>query len=130
MSGALAEAQLTHKDVDCVFAAANGSPKGDISEAEAIRAVFGKESLPPITAPKSMLGETYSAGGAFAAAAALCALDRQAIPPTINYGTPDPLCSASSLVTTTRERLMRHVLVNAAGPGGNNSSLVISKFFS
>ncbi|MBU2102897.1 MAG: beta-ketoacyl-[acyl-carrier-protein] synthase family protein [Candidatus Omnitrophota bacterium] len=130
MRQALVHGKLVPGDIDCVFAAANGSPKGDRFEAEAIRNVFSKESSrPTITAVKSMLGETYSAGGSFAAAAALCALERQMVPPTLHHVTPDPSCTVSSLATAPHAHSLRHVLVNAAGPGGNNSSLVFSKDF-
>jgi 3-oxoacyl-[acyl-carrier-protein] synthase II len=75
-----------------------------------------------------MLGECFSASGSMQVAAALAAIERQSIPPTINYQQPDPACDLNYVINQARDCRINHVLVNAFGPGGYNSSLIVSKF--
>lgn len=56
--------------IDAVFVSRNGSPRGDATEQEALRAFPGVEVVPT----KQVFGE-YAAGGALQIAAALVALD-------------------------------------------------------
>jgi 3-oxoacyl-[acyl-carrier-protein] synthase II len=61
---------------------------------------------------------------------AVCALvlSRGAIPPTINYTTPDPACDLDYVPNTAREVRVQHVLSNSFGFGGTNACLVLSRF--
>jgi 3-oxoacyl-[acyl-carrier-protein] synthase II len=62
---ALSEAGFAAAEIDCLSASANGSPKGDRREAQGVAAVFdGLLKRLPVTAIKSMLGETLGASGA------------------------------------------------------------------
>ncbi len=65
------------------------TPDDDAIEAQALAAVLGDV---PVTAPKSMLGNSAAAAGAVELVAAVLAIDQQCVPPTANYDTPDPRC--------------------------------------
>jgi 3-oxoacyl-[acyl-carrier-protein] synthase II len=59
---------------------------------------------------------------------AVMALRKGAIPPTINYHTPDPECDLDYVPNRAREVRFRHALSNSFGFGGQNISLVVSEF--
>lgn len=128
MRSALREAEMTPGGIDLIAASANSSSAGDRMEARAIAHVFGdRAACPPVTALKSMLGESYSAAGAFQAAAAALAIQRGGVPPTINCTTPDPDCPVGAIVTSPQERDVDAVLVNAFGWTGTNAAMVLAK---
>ncbi|MFH0763139.1 MAG: beta-ketoacyl-[acyl-carrier-protein] synthase family protein [Candidatus Omnitrophota bacterium] len=116
---ALDQAQINAQDIDYICSGANSSLDVDAMEAVAIKDVFGAgvQEL-KISSIKPMIGECFSAGGALQAAAAVGALERQAVPPTINYREKGPACDCQ----------ISSALLNAFGPSGCNSSMVISKF--
>ena len=69
---ALHDAQLDVDAIGCLSASANGSVLGDRHEAQAVAAIFGgRASALPVTAIKSMLGETLGASGAMQTVALL-----------------------------------------------------------
>ena len=71
-----------------------------------------------------MLG---AAGGVEAGTSALV-LPRGAIPPTINYDTPDPDCDLDYVPNQARERRVDLALSNSFGFGGTNATLVLARF--
>ena len=128
MAHAIKRSGLNPQDIDCILASANSSVEGDRIEAEAIKDVFAKDAQNVyISAVKSMIGEQYSNFGATAAAAALCAIERQVILPTVNYQEKDPSCGVRVVVRPEQAKV-RNVLINAFGKAGSSSSMVISEF--
>ncbi len=110
-------------DVGGIVSSASGSRGGDFMELEALRKVFGDRlGEIPISCPKAACGETLGAGGAIGVAAALAAVERRQIPPTIGDGEapqdlllrdePQPLGS-------------NHVLVTAFSCEGDNAAMVL-----
>jgi 3-oxoacyl-(acyl-carrier-protein) synthase len=75
-----------------------------------------------------MLGECFSASGAMQVAAALAALDKQAIPPTLNYQEKDPACDLNYVAGSACDAKVEKVLINNLDKSGRSSSLIISKF--
>ncbi|MDD2752616.1 MAG: beta-ketoacyl-[acyl-carrier-protein] synthase family protein [Candidatus Omnitrophica bacterium] len=129
ISAALHQAQISAEEIDYVCAAANSSPEADFIETKAMKDIFGSNAKKvPISAPKSMLGECFSASGSLGVAVAVGAIEKQMLPPTINYQEKDPACDLDYVVNMQRSAKIDHVLVNAFGPSGCNSSMVISKF--
>jgi 3-oxoacyl-[acyl-carrier-protein] synthase II len=66
-----------------------GTTANDAVEAAAIRDTLGDV---PVTAPKSFIGNLGASSGAVELALSLLALERNFVPPTLNYETPDPAC--------------------------------------
>jgi 3-oxoacyl-[acyl-carrier-protein] synthase II len=126
MANALGQAELAPAEVDWIAASASGSRVGDSMEAKATSRLFGTDRHPPVTALKSMLGDSYSAAGALQSAAAVLALHRGGIPPTMNCSEPDDECLRGSLVTSARDAKLKTVLVNSFGCNGNNASIVLA----
>lgn len=123
MSQALERARLQPAEIDYVNAHGTGTPNNDASESAALRRVFG-EAIPPVSSTKAFTGHTTSASGAIEAVFCLLALQFGFIPPQLNWSTPDPQCVIPS--RTGGIGPIRHVLSNAFGFGGNDTSLLLS----
>jgi 3-oxoacyl-[acyl-carrier-protein] synthase II len=54
-------------------------------------------------------------------------LDRQVLPPTINYQVPDPALQLDVVPNVARSAKVRHALSNSFGFGGQNVSLVLAR---
>ncbi len=123
MQEALARAGLQPADIGYVNAHGTGTPNNDASESAALCRVFG-EHLPPVSSTKAATGHTTSASGSIEAVFCILALQDGFIPPQVHFLTPDPVCIQP--VTKLREERLRHVLCNAFGFGGNDTSLLFS----
>ena len=128
MTAALEDASLKPQDIDCIFANANSTTDADEIEARAIKKVFGDHAAHvPVTSVKSMVGETFSNSGSVSLAAALGTLNKGLIPPTINYLQKDDECDLDCVVMNAKEKNVSRVMVNAFGPNGMNTSLIIGR---
>ncbi|MDP2941745.1 MAG: beta-ketoacyl-[acyl-carrier-protein] synthase family protein, partial [Candidatus Omnitrophota bacterium] len=117
----LEKASLLPQDIDYLSCGANSTVAGDRLEAGAIEEVFREGPAPGLSCLKSMLGESFSAAGALQAAAAVCAIEKQLIPPTLNYREKDPLCDLGLVTEEARSCRVENALINAFGPGGGNT---------
>ncbi|MBY0396891.1 MAG: beta-ketoacyl-[acyl-carrier-protein] synthase family protein, partial [Thermoleophilia bacterium] len=125
MKMALDDAGLDPADLDYINAHATSTPVGDVFEARAIRQVLGEAAdRVPVSATKSMTGHLLSAASAVEALACLIAIDRGAIPPTINLDDPDPDCDLAHVAGRPIERPVRTALSNSFGFGGSNICVV------
>ncbi|MDG4831693.1 beta-ketoacyl-[acyl-carrier-protein] synthase family protein [Solwaraspora sp. WMMD1047] len=112
-------------DIDLVSAHGTGTKANDLTEAAAIREVFG-ESAPPTVSIKSMIGHTMGAASALAAIGCALAIDRKFIPPTINHRRTDPLIGLDCVPNRARPADLQIVQNNAFAFGGNNAILVLA----
>lgn len=126
---AMRDASLEKDEIDYIASSANSSRGLDALETRAIKAVFGERAYRiPVSAVKSMIGESYSASGAFAIAAAIGAFQRNAIFPTVNYRDQDPACDLDYVPNASRSASVRTALVIATDPYGNNSAVILGKY--
>ena len=125
MTAALEKADLKPEDIQYINAHGTGTPNNDASEGKAIIRLFG-EHYPPVSSTKSFTGHTTSASGSIEAGFCLLVLEHQFIPKNINWKTPieDGIQPVTEQVAHPH---IQHVLSNAFGFGGNDSSLVFSK---
>lgn len=87
---ALADADLTPKDIAHVNAHATSTPAGDVAEAKAIRKVLGADAdHAPVTAVKGATGHLLGGAGSLAAIASILALRDRTVPPVANTVTLD-----------------------------------------
>jgi 3-oxoacyl-[acyl-carrier-protein] synthase II len=125
---ALADAELAPTDVDYLNPHATSTPAGDVSEARAIRAVFGAHADQlPVSATKSMTGHLLGAAGAVEALLCIRALETGVLPPTINLDSPDPDCLLDHVANKARQHRIRVALSNSFGFGGTNATLVLGR---
>ena len=125
MTKALRMSELEASAIDYVNAHGTGTPNNDASESAALRRVFGS-SLPPVSSTKAFTGHTTSASGSIEAVFCLLALQEGFLPPQLNWGTPDPACVKPCCGQA--DAAPRHILSNAFGFGGNDSSLIFSAY--
>jgi 3-oxoacyl-[acyl-carrier-protein] synthase II len=123
---ALGDAEVAPADVDYINAHGTGTPVGDVSEALALHTAFGPEvARVPVSSTKSMTGHLLAGAAAVEALACLVAIDRQALPPTINLDDPDPKCALCHVANEARPGRVRTTLSNSFGFGGSNPALVL-----
>jgi 3-oxoacyl-[acyl-carrier-protein] synthase II len=120
------QAGVSPEDVDYVSAHGTGTRANDVTEAAAIREVFG-DRLPPTSSIKSMIGHTMGAASALSAVACSLALYYGFIPPTINCHEPDPECGLDCVPNAARQQQLQVVQNNAFAFGGNNSVVIFSQ---
>jgi 3-oxoacyl-[acyl-carrier-protein] synthase II len=128
MRQALFHANIGPQQVDYINAHAAGTVSGDIVETLAIKQVFDEyASCVPISSIKSMIGHLSGAAGSVEAAAALLALERHIVPPTINQDVPDPQCDLDYVPNAARSAAVQTALCNSFGFGGINAVLVFRR---
>lgn len=124
---ALEQGGIAPADVSYLHADGRGTAAGDRAEAAAVRLLFGEGGASvPVTAPKSMYGNTLAGAGPIDVALAALALRDGVIPPTINIDRQDPEC-AIELVTTARETAVNAVVLGSRGTGGVNAGLALKQ---
>jgi 3-oxoacyl-[acyl-carrier-protein] synthase II len=126
MRQALADAGVEPAQVDYVNAHATSTPRGDAAEAKVLETVFGDHVRSvPVSSTKSMTGHLLTGAAAAEALACLVAMDRQALPPTINLDDPDPECDLCHVANAAWERPVKVAVSNSFGFGGSNTCLVL-----
>ena len=126
---AIQEANIGINEI--AFISAHGTSTGinDMVEAKAICNTFlgNSDSIPFVTAIKSMIGHTLGASGALAIAASFMSLSEKVIPPTINTKELDESCVNMNLVTKMCDfdESKKYALTNAFGFGGHNACIAI-----
>jgi 3-oxoacyl-[acyl-carrier-protein] synthase II len=129
METALRDAGLNLKDIGYINAHGTSTPLNDKVETLAIKQVFGQSAYSiPVSSSKSMLGHLIAAAGAVELITCIQAIRNGVLPPTINYEVPDPDCDLDYIPNVAREKRVDHVLSNNFGFGGQNASLIVSRF--
>lgn len=123
MQEALSMAQLTPEDIDYVNAHGTGTPNNDLSESTALKRIFG-EQMPAISSTKAFTGHTTSASGSIETVICLLAMQHHFIPANLRWANQIEGGITPSQGQTNCE--LKHVICNAFGFGGNDSSLVLS----
>jgi minimal PKS ketosynthase (KS/KS alpha) len=124
---ALRHARLDAERIDYVNAHGSGTKQNDRHETAAVKRSLGDHARTiPMSSIKSMIGHSLGAIGAIEVAACVLALDRQVVPPTANYETPDPECDLDYVPRTARPMKLRSVLSVGSGFGGFQSAVVMS----
>jgi 3-oxoacyl-[acyl-carrier-protein] synthase II len=132
MRNALEDAEMKPEDIDYINVHGTSTPVGDISEAKAIKEVFGSHAFNlNISSTKSMTGHMLGAAGALEAMACILSVYEDIVPPTINYteGDNDPEIDYNLNFTFNKpqKRIVNAALSNTFGFGGHNASIIVKK---
>jgi 3-oxoacyl-[acyl-carrier-protein] synthase II len=126
MRQALNDARVNPSEVGYVNAHATSTPVGDVAESRVLHAVLGDHvRRTPVSSTKSMTGHLLTAAAAAEALACVVAMDRRAVPPTINLVDPDPECDLCHVPNEARPANVRVAVSNSFGFGGSNTCLVL-----
>ncbi len=129
MRFALNQARIDPALVAYVNAHGTSTRLNDPTETRALKIAFGDHAYKlAISSTKSLVGHAITASGAVESIVAIMTVRTNTIHPTINYRTPDPECDLDYVPNTAREATVDVSLTNSFGLGGENCSLVFSKF--
>jgi 3-oxoacyl-[acyl-carrier-protein] synthase-1 len=125
MTEAIRAAGLSVADIDYINAHGTATQNNDLTEAIAIRRVFGT-AIPSLSSTISYTGHTLGASGAVGAIISILSLKNNLVFPNLRFC--EPISEAPIMpVTDVALQNINHVLTNSFGFGGNCSSMVFSK---
>lgn len=125
MKEALQLADIKPDKIDYINAHGTGTPNNDASESAAVKRLFG-DNVPPMSSTKQFTGHTTSASGSIEAVFCILALQNGFVPVNLNWS--QPMEDGIVPVHQTVKKELKHILCNAFGFGGNDSSLLLSKY--
>ncbi len=133
MQAALDDAGLKPEDIDYINVHGTSTPVGDVSEAKAIKDLFGDAAYKlNISSTKSMTGHLLGAAGAIEAMACILSIKNGIIPPTINHEEDDKDENLDYNLNFTfnkaQKREVRAALSNTFGFGGHNACVIFKKY--
>jgi 3-oxoacyl-[acyl-carrier-protein] synthase II len=130
MHMAMEDAGISSEEIDYINAHGTSTPLGDASETRVIKIALGEEKArkTPVSSTKGATGHCLGASGAIEALICTFAVQRDVVPPTINYEHPDPECDLDYIPNESREWKTDYALSNNFGFGGHNACLVFKKF--
>jgi 3-oxoacyl-[acyl-carrier-protein] synthase II len=128
MACALRDARMDPSEMVYVNAHGTSTPLGDKAETSAMKSVFGEHARRlSISSTKSNLGHTLGASGGIELVVTVKAIERSAVPPTINLQTPDPDCDLDYTPNQPRQRDIKVAMSNSFGFGGHNASVIVGR---
>jgi 3-oxoacyl-[acyl-carrier-protein] synthase II len=122
---ALCDGGVNFSDVDYINAHGTSTKMNDLSETNAIKAVFTHNAKNiPTSSTKSQTGHLIAAAGALEAVLSVLSIKHSRLPQTANLLTPDSDCDLDYITEGPREKSLGVVLSNSFGFGGSNSCLL------
>ncbi len=126
MKEALDMSGLKPENISYINAHGTGTDNNDLTEGLAIERIFGKY-LPPISSTKPYTGHTLAAAGVVETIFSILAISEQMLFPNLNFSQKIEKLNFEP-ITELQEAKIDHVMTNSFGFGGNDSSLVLSKY--
>ncbi|GHV49679.1 3-oxoacyl-[acyl-carrier-protein] synthase 2 [Synergistales bacterium] len=126
---AMRNAGWAPEQVDLYNAHGTSTELNDKGESWVISKVFGEHAEKmAVHSTKSMIGHCLGAAGAVETIAAIMAIERGIIHPSINYDNQDPECARIGIIANEAvTRKVDRVIINNAGFGGHNGVLAIGR---
>jgi len=128
MANALKHGNIKPEEVTYINAHGTSTQLNDKIETLAIKKVFGDHARKlAVSSTKSMTGHMLGAAGGVEYVACCLAMQRNIIPPTINYETPDPECDLDYVPNKARPAKLNIALSNSLGFGGHNATICLKR---
>jgi 3-oxoacyl-[acyl-carrier-protein] synthase II len=129
MQRTLKDAGVRPEQVGYINAHGTSTPYNDKFETLAIKETFGPHAYKlAVSSTKSMTGHLLGAAGGIESVFSALVLNRNVLPPTINYFNPDPECDLDYVPNEPREAHVDYVLSNSFGFGGTNAALLFKRY--
>ncbi|MBE2222735.1 MAG: beta-ketoacyl-ACP synthase II [Anaerolineae bacterium] len=129
MKWAVEDAGKALTDIDYINAHGTSTPMNDMTETMAIKKLFGEHAYQiPVSSTKSSMGHAMGGTGAIEAIFSIYAINKEILPATLNYNTPDPECDLDYVPNTPRPAKINTFLSNSFGLGGQNACLVMGRY--
>ena len=129
MKIALEDGQVDYREVDHINAHGTSTYYNDKLETLAIKTVFKEHANKiSISSTKSMTGHLLGAAGGIEAIASVLAIEKDKVPPTINYEASDPECDLDYTPNKPIDREINYALSNSLGFGGHNATILFKKY--
>jgi len=128
MTTAIEDANVAKDEIGYVALHGTSTLLNDRTETLAAKTCFGRRAYDlPMSSIKSMIGHPQGASGAASVTAAILGMNDGFLPPTINYGEPDPECDLDYIPNHSIARDVELSLCNCIGFGSKNSALVVAR---
>jgi 3-oxoacyl-[acyl-carrier-protein] synthase II len=125
---AMEDAGVSPESIEYVNLHGTSTQLNDRIETQAIKNAFGEHAYNlKMSATKSQIGHPQGASGAAGIGAALLALEKSVIAPTINIDEQDENCDLNYTANTAQKSEVTTVLCNCIGFGSKNSALILEK---
>jgi len=115
-----------NKKIDYINAHGTSTPAGDITELEAIKAIFGN-TMPLISSTKSLSGHSLGAAGVHEAIYGLIMMKEGFITGSANIENLDVGAESFPIITENISTEIERFLSNSFGFGGTNATLIFEK---
>jgi 3-oxoacyl-[acyl-carrier-protein] synthase II len=125
---ALAQANISPKDINLIIPHGTGIPQDDLAEARAIEAALGRQAKRVLVWPtKNMLSNTGAACGGLDVIAAVCVMRDGLIPPAKNCVKKAAGCNLNIVKETTKANI-HYALCCGYTYGGQTAAVILKKF--
>jgi len=126
---AIADSGIKAEDIDYINAHGTSTHLNDLTETMAIKTALGDASKKVmVSSTKGNIGHLLGAAGGVEAVICTKALEKQLVPPTINYKEKDEECDLDIVPNEPRKAKLNIVMSNSLGFGGHNSCIVMKKY--
>lgn len=129
MRVALNSAGMTPAGIGYVNAHGTGTVANDLNEMTALRDVFGADlDGLDVSSTKPIHGHGLGAAGALEMIVAIGALQRQSVPPTINFTEVDSKIGLDPVANEAKPKFLNAVMSNSLAFGGINATLIAKAY--
>ena len=127
MQKAMESAGLRPDEISYINAHGTGTKNNDLSEGIAIERIF-TSGIPAISSTKAYTGHTLGAAGAIEAVISILTLNHQCVFPNLNFSHQMNELDFSPVTELETGISLNHIMSNSFGFGGNNTTLIISRY--
>ncbi|WP_445370581.1 beta-ketoacyl-ACP synthase I [Methylomonas sp. HW2-6] len=115
--------------IDYINAHGTSTPVGDTRELEAMRAVFGADTVPRVSSTKSLTGHALGAAGVNEAIYSLLMMEENFLSASANISQLDPGAAGIPIVREYQDNVtLNTVMSNSFGFGGTNATLIFQRY--
>jgi 3-oxoacyl-[acyl-carrier-protein] synthase-1 len=127
MENALSASRMKPSDVDYVNAHATSTLIGDVSEARALKAVFGESGRPAVSSTKALTGHGLSLAGAMETGFCALMMKEGFMAGSAHISKLDPACEGLNILRSTQAAAPKVVMKNSSGFGGANVAILLRR---